>query len=56
MTSLFDTISDYNQPLAAAARVRPRNLDEYFGQSHLVGKGKVLRRMIEQGQLSSMIF
>ncbi|SFC05198.1 putative ATPase [Streptococcus gallolyticus] len=54
MTSLFDEISDYNQPLAA--RVRPRTLDDYFGQSHLVGEGKVLRKMIEQGQLSSMIF
>lgn len=54
MTSLFNALSDYNQPLAA--RVRPRNLDEYVGQSHLVGAGKVLRKMIEQGQLSSMIF
>ncbi|SDQ18713.1 putative ATPase [Streptococcus equinus] len=54
MTSLFDSISEYNQPLAA--RVRPRNLDEFFGQSHLIGPGKVLRKMIEQGQLSSMIF
>ena len=54
MTSLFDAISDYNQPLAA--RVRPRNLDDYFGQEQLVGRGKVLRKMLEQGQLSSMIF
>lgn len=54
MTSLFDSISDYNQPLAA--RVRPRNLEEFFGQSHLVGPGKILRKMIEQGQMSSMIF
>ncbi|MGT2784024.1 replication-associated recombination protein A [Streptococcus merionis] len=54
MTSLFDTISDYNQPLAA--RVRPRNLDDYFGQEQLIGRGKVLRKMLEQGQLSSMIF
>ncbi|BAQ24477.1 replication-associated recombination protein A [Streptococcus troglodytae] len=54
MTSLFDDISDYNRPLAA--RVRPRNLDEFFGQTHLIGQGKVLRKMIEQGQMSSMIF
>lgn len=54
MTSLFDEISDYNRPLAA--RVRPRSLDEFFGQEHLIGPGKVLRKMIEQGQLSSMIF
>ena len=42
------------QPLAA--RMRPRDLDEYVGQSHLLGKGKVLRRLIENDQISSMIF
>jgi len=41
------------QPLAA--RMRPANLDEYVGQSHLVGPGKPLRRAVEQGQLHSMI-
>lgn len=30
-----------------AERLRPKNLDEYIGQKHLVGKGAVLRRMIE---------
>jgi putative ATPase len=39
-----------------AARMRPRNLDEYLGQEHLVGRGKILRRLIEAGQLPSMIF
>lgn len=39
-----------------AARLRPRTLDEYVGQHELVGEGKLLRRMIEQGTLSSMIF
>lgn len=38
-----------------AARMRPANLDEYVGQSHLVGEGKPLRRAVEQGQLHSMI-
>ncbi|MCL7944543.1 replication-associated recombination protein A [Marinobacter sp. ATCH36] len=38
-----------------AARMRPANLDEYVGQSHLVGPGKPLRRAVEQGQLHSMI-
>ncbi|MDX1633118.1 MAG: replication-associated recombination protein A [Marinobacter sp.] len=38
-----------------AARMRPRNLDEYVGQAHRVGPGKPLRRAVEQGQLHSMI-
>ena len=37
-------------------RMRPRNLDEFIGQDHLVGKGKILRQMIETGNLSSIIF
>ena len=39
-----------------ASRLRPQSLDEYVGQQHLLGQGKVLRRMIEQDQISSMIF
>src|SRR5947209_17844115 len=44
-------------PLARplAARVRPRDLDEFVGQPHLVGSGRVLRRAIDAGQLPSMI-
>ncbi len=42
-----------NQPLAE--RLRPRHLDDYIGQEHLVGKNAVLRRMIESGNLSSLI-
>src|SRR5688572_18481156 len=41
------------QPLAA--RMRPRELDEFVGQAHLVGKGRVLRKAMEAGQLPSMI-
>src|SRR6476659_8684919 len=41
------------QPLAA--RMRPRDLDEFVGQDHLVGKGRVLRKAMEAGQLPSMI-
>ncbi|MBQ6314253.1 MAG: replication-associated recombination protein A [Mogibacterium sp.] len=52
--SLFETENNQSQPLAA--RMRPRNLDEYVGQEHLVGKGKVLRNMIERDSVSSMIF
>ena len=43
-----------SEPLAA--RLRPRDLDEFFGQEHLLGKGKVLRRIIESDQVGSMIF
>lgn len=42
------------QPLAA--RLRPRNLEEFVGQNHLLGQGKLLRRLIEKDQISSMIF
>ena len=37
-------------------RMRPRSLEEFIGQEHLVGEGKPLRRQIEQDQLGSMIF
>ena len=42
-----------SQPLAE--RLRPRTLDDYIGQSHLVGEGAVLRRMIDAGRVSSFI-
>ena len=38
-----------------AERLRPRNLDEYIGQTHLVGPGSILRRMIDSGRVSSFI-
>ena len=38
-----------------AERLRPRTLDEYIGQKHLVGEGAVLRRMIESGNIASSI-
>ncbi|MDE6334752.1 MAG: replication-associated recombination protein A, partial [Muribaculaceae bacterium] len=38
-----------------AERLRPRTLDEYIGQTHLVGEGKILRRMIETGNVASFI-
>lgn len=43
-------------PEPLAARLRPQNLEEYAGQTHLLGPGKVLRRLIESDQISSMIF
>ncbi|NLJ00097.1 MAG: replication-associated recombination protein A [Bacteroidales bacterium] len=39
-----------------AERLRPQTLDEYIGQSHLIGKGAVLRRMIDSGRIPSIIF
>ena len=42
------------EPLAE--RLRPRTLDEFVGQQHLLGKGKVLRKIIEADRVSSMIF
>lgn len=42
-----------NQPLAF--RMRPTNIDQIVGQTHLVGEGKIIRRMVESKMLSSMI-
>ncbi len=39
-----------------AARMRPRTLDEFYGQEHIVGPGRLLRRAIQADQLSSIIF
>jgi len=39
-----------------AVRMRPRNLDEFAGQEHFIGQGKLLRRMLEADALSSLIF
>ena len=41
------------QPLAE--RLRPKNIDEYVGQAHLVGQGAIIRRMIESGNIASFI-
>ena len=46
--------SPRHQPLAA--RMRPHNLDEYAGQSHILGKGQLLRRAIEADRIQSLIF
>lgn len=51
--SLFD---DREQSAPLASRLRPESLDEYVGQRHLIGEGKILRRLIERDQVSSMIF
>ena len=50
------SLFDMGAPEPLAARLRPQSLDEYVGQEHLVGEGKVLRRLIESDQITSMIF
>ena len=51
--TIFDTNMN-NQPLAA--RLRPRDLEDFVGQTHLLGEGKILRRLIEEDKISSMVF
>ena len=51
--TLFDN-SRVTTPLAS--RLRPDSLDDFVGQEHLVGKGKILRQLIDRDQISSMIF
>ncbi len=55
--SLFPEPDDapVNPASPLAERLRPRSLDEIVGQQHLIGQGKVLRIMVEQDQLTSII-
>lgn len=50
---LFKADQDVYQPLAA--RMRPRRLDEFVGQEHILGEGKALREALERGLLHSMV-
>lgn len=52
--SLFSEEVNRNMPLAS--RLRPQALEDYIGQEHLVGEGRVLRQMLERDMISSMIF
>jgi putative ATPase len=58
--SLFQTIPGGNNPgdqgRPLADRMRPRSLDEYVGQEHLIGPGKPLRAQIERDDIGSLIF
>ena len=51
--SLFD---DRERSAPLASRLRPSSLEEFAGQEHLVGRGRILRQLIEKDQISSMIF
>ena len=50
------TLFSSSEDTPLAARLRPQTLDEIVGQQHLIGEGKVLRRLIESDRISSMIF
>lgn len=51
-TSLFE--KPMNEPLAS--RLRPRTIEEFVGQTHLLGEGKILRKIVDSDTVSSMIF
>ena len=48
--------SNYDAGAPLAARMRPRELNEYIGQEHILGEGKLLRRAIEADRFASFIF
>lgn len=50
------TLFERDDAVPLAARLRPQTLDEFVGQTHLLGEGKVLRRLIESDRITSMIF
>ncbi|WP_340025284.1 replication-associated recombination protein A [Paenibacillus sp. FSL K6-1096] len=52
---LFSLGEDNGNGRLLADRMRPGNLDEYIGQEHIIGKGKLLRRAIEADQVSSIL-
>ena len=54
MDSLFENMHNDKKPLAE--KMRPQNLDEFVGQKHIVGTGKLLRRLIEAQRVPSVIF
>src|SRR3954452_5856436 len=58
MSDLFGDVRRKNLQRVAplAVRMRPRTLDEFVGQQHFLGKGKLLRRMLEADRLTSLIF
>lgn len=55
MTDLFDKNLENSSYLPLAERLRPKYFDEFFGQIHIVGKDKPLRKLIQSGRISSII-
>lgn len=56
MTDLFDAQLESKEHTPLAERMRPRALEEIIGQEHLLGEGKILRQLIKQDALRSLIF
>src|SRR2546421_9844407 len=58
MMDLFNDVrrKNFQRVAPLAVRMRPRNLDEFVGQQHFLGPGKLLRRMLEADRLTSIIF
>lgn len=58
LIDIFDDVRDDNRRKARplAAKMRPRSIDEFVGQEHFVGPGKLLRRMLLADRLSSLVF
>lgn len=52
-SSIFEQGNDKSSPLAD--RMRPKNLEEFVGQEHILGQGKILRKLIENDKITSMI-
>ena len=55
-TESEDSVSSIDSSVPLAARMRPRSLDEYVGQKHILGEGKLLRRAVESDRFASLIF
>lgn len=55
MSDLFSPDEQVNPAAPLADRMRPKSLGEFVGQAHLIGPGKLLERMVEVGELSSII-
>ena len=55
-TESEDSVSSIDSSVPLAARMRPRSLDEYVGQKHILGEGKLLRRAVEADRFASLIF
>lgn len=53
---LFEQTTDGTKSMPLAARMCPKQLEDFFGQAHIVGEGKLLKRAIEADRLSSVIF
>src|SRR6478672_10693414 len=58
MSDLFEPMRERRRAasMPLAARMRPRTLEEFVGQQHILGPGRLLRRMIEADRLTSVIF